>query len=157
MKYKHILNIVKEEFKANLYGAHGITHWLNVYRNTKILSSHYNIQSDVFELFSILHDSKRENDYKDKDHPIRAYNFTRKLISKKLIKLSKKEEKILLFAIKNHSITHPQGKMINNLIVKICLDSDRLDLIRVGINPDPQFLFTDYAKEICKWNLFNLI
>lgn len=33
-------------------------------------------------------------------------------------------------------------------MVQICWDSERLDLGRIGIQPDAKYLFTDYAKKL---------
>ena len=52
-----LLNIVSKEFKLDIDGLHGIKHWESVYKNTKLLASYYNVNSDVFELFALLHDS----------------------------------------------------------------------------------------------------
>ena len=94
-KYKELLNIVKQDFKLNLYGDHGIDHWQRVFLNTQKLAKYYNVQSEVFELFSILHDSKRENEYQDINHGKRASEFVKKLIEQKYIKyLSKKNTEI---------------------------------------------------------------
>ena len=62
-KYLDLIESIKQEFKIDYYGDHGISHWRRVYENTQILSTHYKIESEVFELFSLLHDSKREDEF----------------------------------------------------------------------------------------------
>jgi len=54
----NLLDFIKKQFKLDLNGYHGIHNWERVYENTQIVAQHYNITSEVFELFLILHDSK---------------------------------------------------------------------------------------------------
>jgi uncharacterized protein len=150
MKYLEVLEIVKREFRLDIFGDHGVYHWFNVYKNTQILARHYGVNSDVFELFSYLHDSKRISEFYDKDHGKRGAEFAKELISQGVIKLDKKDKKRLIFACENHTKANPKNSPINDLIIKICIDSDRLDLLRVGIIPKKEYLFTDYAKKICE-------
>jgi uncharacterized protein len=42
---------------------------------------------------------------------------------------------------------HSHGRTEAHPTVQVCWDSDRLDLGRVGIIPDPQYLCTDAAKD----------
>lgn len=102
-KYNHILELIVKDFKIDFYGDHGIKHWERVYKNTQILSNYYNLKSEVFELFALLHDSKRENEYEDIEHGLRASKFAKGLINDGFIKLSKEDEKKLIFACANHT------------------------------------------------------
>lgn len=149
-KYNDILDLVIRDLKINLYGDHGIKHWERVYKNTKILADHYKVESEVFELFSILHDSKRENEYRDEEHGLRASLFTKQLLDKGLIVLNIEDSNRLLFACKNHTIKDKNNSLYKDLIVQICFDSDKLDLGRVGIHPDPKRMFTSYSKQLIK-------
>ena len=148
-KHTKILDIIVNDFKIDFYGDHGIRHWERVYNNSKILSEYYNIKSDVFELFALLHDSKREDEYCDINHGYRASLFVTELIDDELIKLDKKDQDRLLFACANHTIKDKTDLLCEDIVVKICFDSDKLDLGRVGIIPDPFRMNTDYAKELC--------
>jgi len=149
-KYDNILNLIIKDLKINLYGDHGIKHWERVYKNTKILSDYYKVESEVFELFSILHDSKRENEYRDEEHGLRASLFTKQLLDKGLIVLNIEDSNRLLFACKNHTIKDKNDSLYKDLIVQICFDSDKLDLGRVGIYPDSKRMFTSYSKQLIK-------
>ena len=42
---------------------------------------------------------------------------------------------------------HTDGLTEGDVTVQTCWDSDRLDLMRVGITPETQYLCTDAAKE----------
>ena len=102
---KKLLKIVQENFKLDFCGVHGIYHWQRVYKNTKILSTYYKIKSPVFELFALFHDSKRENEYSDIYHGIRAREFVEKLVKEKKIILDEDDKNRLLYAISNHTIS----------------------------------------------------
>jgi len=141
---KSLVALITKDFKIDYHGDHGISHWKRVYRNTQILAKHYNIESDVFELFALIHDSKRENEYHDPAHGLRASIFVEELLKKKIISLSKEESEKLIFACKNHTL-YP---LADDLIVQICFDSDRLDLGRVGMRINTDYLSTNYAKSL---------
>ncbi len=67
----------------------------------------------------------------------------------KLYHLSDNELQTLTITCHGHTSerTHP------DVTVQTCWDSDRLDLARVGISPDPDRLCTDAARssEMLKW------
>ena len=146
----NILKIVQKEFELDLYGIHGINHWERVFLNTKKLSKYYNVESEVFELFSILHDSQRLDEYTDLEHGKRARKFVEVLIKKGIIYLHKDDQKRLLYACENHTKSNKQHELYSDLIVRICLDSDKMDIDRVGIIPNEKHFLTHYAKEIIK-------
>ncbi len=147
-KYLDLINKIKEEFKIDFYGDHGINHWQRVYENTQRLSNYYNIESEVFELFSLLHDSKRYDEYSDRYHGVRAAGYAQKLFRNGDIKLTKKDIERLLYACANHTKSDKEDPLFNDIIVQICFDSDRLDIGRVGYDVDPAYLATEYAKSL---------
>ena len=151
---KTLFELVKNNFKLDLYGVHGIYHWQRVYKNTQILSTYYKINSPVFELFALFHDSKRENEYSDIHHGVRASEFVEKLIKEKKIILDENDKNRLLYAISNHTITDEENSLFNDLIVKICFDADRLDLGRVGVEPEEKYMMTDFAKKLVREKKF---
>jgi uncharacterized protein len=145
-KYLDLINKIKEEFKIDFYGDHGIEHWKRVYENTQRLSNYYKIESEVFELFALLHDSKRHDEYEDQYHGIRAAGYAQKLLRNNVIELDDKDKERLVFACANHTKSDKEDPLFNDLIVQICFDSDRLDIDRVGYEVDPRYLATEYAK-----------
>ena len=147
-QYEDILFQIKQDFKIDFYGDHGLEHWQRVYDNTQKLAQHYEVKSNVFELFALLHDSKRENELIDEKHGPRAAAYAKKLLNEGLITLDKKDEQRLLYACANHTTTDIKNPLCNDLIVKICFDSDRLDIGRVGIPPAAKYMATDYAKSL---------
>ena len=150
----NLLKIVKKEFKIDFYGAHGIKHWKRVYKNTQLLAKHYKINSPVFELFALFHDLKRENEYSDLAHGFRASEFVKELIEKKEIILDDNDKNRLIYAIANHTISDENNPLFNELIVQICFDSDRLDLGRVGIEPEEKYMRTEFAKKLVREKKF---
>lgn len=149
-----ILNLVKSNFKLDLNGYHGLDHWLRVYNNCLSISKYYKINSEVFELFALLHDSKREDEDKDLLHGKRAALFIKDLIKYNKINLSKDDARRLIFACSNHTRSNKKAKLYQDLVVQICFDADRLDIGRVGIVPEEQYFQTDYAKKIINENKY---
>jgi len=141
-----LLNIVIKQFKLDIDGEHGINHWLKVYQNCLMLAEHYEVSSEVFELFSLLHDSKREDEYTDINHGKRAALFVNDLIKEEKIIISKLDKKRLIFACSNHTKINKNAKIYQDIIVQICIDADRLDIGRVGIEPDKKYFQTQFAK-----------
>jgi uncharacterized protein len=145
---KKLLNIIIKQFKLDLNGDHGIHHWERVYENTQLLAQHYNITSKVFELFAMLHDSKRENEFEDINHGKRAALFVKELVDSEIINLSKEDKNRLIFACSNHTKPNKRAKLYNDIVVQICFDADKLDIGRVGIIPEEQYFQTTFAKEL---------
>jgi uncharacterized protein len=145
-KYLELIESIKQEFKIDYYGDHGINHWRRVYNNTERLSRHYNVESEVFELFALLHDSKRHDEFQDKHHGKRAAEFTQTLLDKAMITLDEEDTERLIYACANHTHSDKKHPLFSDLIVQICFDSDRLDIGRVGYSVDISYLATEYAK-----------
>jgi len=135
-------------------GDHGLSHWARVYKKTQILAKHYEIDSPVFELFALLHDSKRENEFEDKDHGKRAAVFAQEQIKNGTINIDKQNQKRLIYACANHTKANKKAKMYHDLVIQICFDADRLDIGRVGIEPHESYFQTEFAK---KWLLEGLM
>ena len=47
----------------------------------------------------------------------------------------------------------PTGTKTDDLTIATCWDADRLDLLRVGVMPDPRYLVTEAARnaEVIEW------
>ena len=147
-KYTSLIEEIKKEFKIDYHGDHGINHWRRVYANTQKLSKHYDIKSEVFELFSLLHDSKRHDEFEDSHHGVRAARVVQKLLRDGHIALDDEDTKRLIYACANHTTSDKNDPLYHDLIVQICFDSDRLDIGRVGYVVDPAYLSTEYAKSL---------
>lgn len=147
-EYIELLNIIKTNFKVDFYGIHGIYHWFYVYKNTQKLTDYYNINSSVPKLFSILHDSKRVSELRDINHGPRAANFIKELYVNDILNINENDFERLIFACSNHTKLDKSNPLADDIIVQICLDSDKLDITRVGKIVDSDYLFTPYAKEL---------
>ncbi len=147
-KYTTLIEEIKADFIIDFYGTHGMEHWERVYQNTQILSAHYEIESEVFELFALLHDSKREDEFEDKHHGRRASLFARELLDDGVILLSDEDAQRLIYACANHTYSDKSDPLFGDRVVQICLDSDRLDIGRVGYEIDVKYLATKYARKL---------
>ena len=124
---------------------HGIAHWDRVYENgRKLLDS--DVNPLVVGLFAYLHDSCRMNDGADLEHGMRAAEWIEELRETYLKEVSEEDIDLLKEACRLHTIAHKTG----NPTIDACFDSDRLDLWRVGIIPDPERLATEKGKEIAR-------
>lgn len=145
MDYNAILNwAIKNSVFANSPW-HGVKHWKKVSDNAVMLA-HETSGADkvVCRLFGILHDFKREREGRDDNHGSRAANSIEKIRNTLLADLGNTQFSCLKYAIANHTRT----KNIQEPTVACCFDADRIDLPRVGINIDVDYLSTDAAKKM---------
>lgn len=137
-----LLEKIQNEFALNVGGIHGLSHWERVRENGLRLAEKLGADSVVAEYFAYLHDSQRLNDGWDPEHGRRAAQFVADL-PQSLLPISTERLKTLQYACTYHS----DGLITAGLNVQVCWDSDRLDLGRIGIQPDPQRLCTIAAKD----------
>ena len=147
-----LLQIISKQFSLDLNGTHGVYHWHRVYKNALKIAEHYNIESSIFMLFALFHDSKRVNEDIDPRHGRRGSKFAQKLQCDipMLKELSKKDFELLEYACSSHTKIDISHEFVNELVANICWDADRLDIGRVGFVVDPKYLCTDYAKQLAK-------
>jgi uncharacterized protein len=136
-----LLELIKEQYRLNWFGTHGITHWHRVYMNGIRLSEQEGVNARVLQLFSVFHDSQRKNEHRDRNHGKRGAELAREL--RKYCPLDDAEFALLTTACSLHTNTLNH----ENITIKASFDSDRLDLGRVGHYPDPDRLCTKMAKE----------
>ena len=94
-------------------------------------------------LFALLHDSMRENDSVDPGHGPRAAAFAIELHGEGLLGTTPAQLETLRYAC----FEHTNGLVSADPTVGTCWDADRLDLPRVGIQPDPARFSTARAHE----------
>ncbi len=150
MKLKRIVYAIKDSYALSLEGTHGIAHWARVMENGIKLAKLTGANPKVVRLFALFHDSKRLNEWDDPKHGLRGAEFVT-LFPKTWLDLTADELELLKKACTHH--TH--GRTDQDTTVQTCWDSDRLDLGRCGVSPDPRFLCTQAAKrpEIIAWAL----
>lgn len=147
-----LLDIIKSQFKLDIHGDHGISHWERVEKIGLYLAKETKADTEVVKLFALLHDSKRENEDKYPEHGLRAAKFAQELYEQEKLSISKHQLRLLITACRKHSNPHAKSSSIT---VQTCWDSDRLDLWRLGITPDAKFLYTEYAKKNKSFQIFD--
>lgn len=143
-----IKSAASERFPMRLDGIHGLAHWTRVEENGFYLAKHSGADLLVVRLFAFLHDCCRESDGSDHEHGLRAARFAESL-RKTLIKIDDDRFDLLHHACEYHE----KGRVTEEPTVGTCWDSDRLDLGRVGIRPNPVLLSTERArnKTVINW------
>lgn len=149
-----ILKKIMDQHKLDIFGLHGMLHWMRVRDIGLRISKANGASKSIIRYFAILHDSCREDEGHDKDHGRRSATYARR--NRKMIDLSDSEFETLIAAIEGHT----DGKVSNDINIGTCWDADRLDLGRVGIRVQPQYISTDVVKndkELYEWaiNLHN--
>jgi uncharacterized protein len=147
---QELLEVIRQGFVLPLDGVHGEAHWARVRDNGLRMAEQTGADPEIVELFAYLHDVKRENDGWDLDHGRRSAEFV-KALQRSLLALSEEKLQLLAYACAHHS----DGLTEGDVTVQTCWDADRLDLGRIGIEPDPQHLCTDAAKDpaMIEWAL----
>jgi len=143
---------------------HGWKHWLSVYRNAVVLAetgslhtfpvdlSDEGVSPDldltaVIILFAMFHDCRRHDEGYDVTHGIYGAEALWSLVGDVLPEATD-EIGAAMFACAAHTVVDrpkfdPAWSATiheRKLAAGICLDADRMDLIRLGIMPDPSYL-----------------
>jgi len=139
---KELMRVVRRQFALDWKGIHGVSHWVRVRENGLVLAESTGARTNVVELFALFHDSRRANDDHDPEHGERAAAFAKSLAGS-VFDLDPLDLELLMEACRGHSDGHTEGE----ITVLTCWDADRLDLGRIGIQPDPLRLCTDAARE----------
>ena len=122
---------------------HGLSHWERVEHSGQLLATP-DCDLTVIRLFAYLHDSCRKNDGYDERHGPRAAKMMNSLRNILLKDLTDHQFKLLQTACYLHTTTHRTG----DSTIDACFDADRLDLSRVGVEPDPDKMATEKGKEL---------
>ena len=145
MKKSHItpqlINFARQTFKLEWGGIHGAPHWSRVRLNGLNIARLTGANALVIEYFAFLHDLGRENDNYDPEHGQRGAEIARD-INGTLINLGQRDLRLLMEACQGHSDGHTKA----DVTIMTCWDADRLDLARVGVDPDPDKLCTPAAR-----------
>lgn len=62
---RNLIACLREQFKINWHGHHGVTHWARVRANGLMVAMEFGSNPHVVELFAWFHDSRRVNEYED--------------------------------------------------------------------------------------------
>ncbi len=140
LRESHTLNVLQSR-------SHGLDHWFRVWKNAQLLSDREpDVDLEVVALYALFHDSMRKNDYDDPTHGLHGYKlwerFCRMHDPGRYFTLRQRE---LFFEA---CIEHTQGLLSTNPTIAVCWDADRLDLHRIGIWPDAQYMSTHVARSL---------
>ena len=138
---QEFIKFARGHFRLDWDGIHGAPHWSRVRYNALLLADHYDVDRVVLQWFAFTHDLDRKDDNEDPGHGARAAELVA-FINDKYMGLSIEQLALLQTACRGHS----DGGLISDRTVMVCWDADRLDLARVGIEPDPRYLCTAFAR-----------
>ena len=96
-------------------------------------------------MFALFHDSRRINEDSDPDHGLRGAELARNLRGSHLIHLNDAQFELLREAC----VHHTDGSTTTDPTIGCCWDADRLDLDRVGIEPEANYLSTAAGRAMC--------
>lgn len=148
-----IIEFIREYVKSQwimLNNLHGVDHWDRVNENGKKLLTP-EVNPLIVALFAYLHDSCRVEDGEDINHGARAAELIDTIRETYLKKVSDDDVELLKKACRLHTTEHKTG----NPTIDACFDTDRLDLWRVGIIPDPERMATEKGKEIARNTVYD--
>lgn len=144
LRESHTLNILQSRL-------HGLDHWWRVWKNAQLLvEQESDVDLEVVALFALFHDSMRVNDNHDPKHGLHGYKLWERFINMH----GKANDLGRYFTLRQREtlfeacVEHTDGLISSDPTIAVCWDSDRLDLHRVGIWPDTQYLSTQVARSL---------
>lgn len=143
IKSYRLKRYLKKHFKLEQDSLHGPVHWEKVEQIGLAIARKNGADQEVVRLFAWLHDSCRENENHDEKHGERAAKLAKKLRGK-MFNLTDDQFEKLHFACAQHA----HGMVCQDMTVGTCWDADRLDLGRVGTNPEEEYMSTKEGKLI---------
>jgi len=99
----------------------------------------------IIKLFSVFHDSCRQNESIDNGHGSRGAELAKDMRGI-YFNLPDEAFEMLLYACTYHT----SRKKAPDVTIGTCWDADRLDLPRVLIQPDPKRMQTAYGKQLVR-------
>ncbi len=142
---------------------HGVAHWARVHRYGQQLARRMGLHPQLREcvaVFAWTHDLARFDDSGGREHALAGARYLDKVVPAAFPHLSPSQIKLIRAAIYYHShgcaadeARHQGwfGEVRGEEIIKAigcCWDADRLDLLRLGIEPDPNRMSTPYWDEL---------
>jgi uncharacterized protein len=141
--WKRIWKYVTGEFYCDRDSVHGPSHWRRVERNGLLVATRSGAIEDIVRLFAVFHDSRRKNDDWDDTHGSLGAAYAASLRGV-LFDITDEHFELLHYACTWH--TH--GRLSDEPTIGTCWDADRLDLRRVGIDPEAKYMSTEFGREI---------
>ncbi|MCE5260074.1 MAG: HD domain-containing protein [Chloroflexi bacterium] len=134
------------QYRLGAYGVHGISHWARVLENGRSIARCNGADVRVVTLFALFHDACRCNESRDHGHGARGASLALNELGA-LIPLAPGALELLADACARHT----DGLTSDEPTLQACWDADRLDLLRVGIYPNPSLLSSAVARELIPW------
>jgi len=134
---------VSGQFPLGVDSDHGPDHWRRVERNGLLLAESSGADIVVVRLFALFHDSRRQNEFTDPDHGRRGAAYASALRSQHF-EITDNQFDLLEAAC----IFHTEAKYHADPTIGTCWDADRLDLVRVGIHPNPEYMNTPMGRHL---------
>lgn len=144
MDKKLIIDQARKIIKIDINHLHGINHWQRVEQFGHYLADFSGAEKNILSLFAYLHDLGRENDDEDFYHGERSAEIAKSFFEKGIIQATTEEMDKLIYACQYHNKAEASS---DDLTIQTCWDSDRLDMWRANIEPNPLYLFTNQAKK----------
>ncbi|MHB9032021.1 MAG: HD domain-containing protein [Anaerolineae bacterium] len=141
-----LARLILRQYKLGSFGVHGVSHWARVLENGLRVAAANGADQRVVTLFALFHDACRENEGRDHGHGRRGGELARSILAGDL-PLADGRLELLLEACARHT----DGLTSAEPTLQACWDADRLDLLRVGIQPRPQLLSSQAARELLVW------
>lgn len=135
--------LLVERFQLPVQGPHGPAHWMRVRTNGLLLAPETGANTTVVELFALFHDVCRQTSSVDPDHGERAARLAETLHREGRFHVGERALEQLMTACRDHI----QGQRCDDPTLLTCWDADRLDLSRLGIDPAPEQLLTEVARD----------
>lgn len=125
-----LLREAEARFILDAHSVHGPAHWRSVLVNGMKLGEKLNGDRPLIAVFALLHDCRRENEWRDPQHGERAAAVAREL-NGRFYEFSETRLSKLTEAIH----WHDAGKVSQDIDISCCWAADRIELRRVGIEP----------------------
>ncbi|MGO9309829.1 MAG: hypothetical protein ACLQDL_12485, partial [Spirochaetia bacterium] len=139
---KKLVEVILAQYLLNPEGVHGVPHWGRVLENGRRLAPETGADIAVIEMFAIFHDSCRKSDGWDPDHGPRGAALAWRMRRRTGL------DDLQIAELVSACEWHTRGPRVDaGPTVLTCLDSDRLDIPRVGMEIQPALLFTAAARD----------
>lgn len=122
---------------------HGDHHWRCVaWAGLRLSESVTGADREVVFLFGLFHDSQRLDDGHDADHGRRAAKLVERLHGEHFRLEAKRLARLI-----DACAGHVDGRRSDDPTIGVCWDADRLNLWRIGVEPNAKYLSTPAARE----------
>jgi uncharacterized protein len=124
---------------------HGERHWRAVAAvGRRLVEGTPGADAELVFLFALFHDARRVNEHTDPEHGARGAALARELLDLDPARLA---------VLREACTRHNGARNSDHPTIGCCFDADRLNLPRVGIEPDAQYLSTLAAldENVAAW------